>query len=112
MEKLKTEKQKAPKVKREKVKKVKVEKKKEIKSQPVVEYKKPHVSKRQAAYMEKKSRLATAGRQTKWAPVWVVMKKYGTGKRIHPSAVTARRRNWRRTKLDILPRKIRKWHMG
>lgn len=127
------EKQKTPKVKdgkQEKVKKVKVEKddkqeisrsnkvnfirkKKEFQIQPkIVDVKKPHVSKRQRGYMEKKSRLAVAGRQTKWAPVWVVLKKYGAGKRIHQSAVTARRRSWRRTKLDILPRKIRKWHMG
>ncbi|MCL5018790.1 MAG: hypothetical protein M1416_03455 [Candidatus Pacearchaeota archaeon] len=96
-----------------KEKKEKVSKKQKVQTQPkIVEYKKPHVSKRQAAYMEKKSRLAVAGRQTKWAPVWVVIKKYGMGKRIHPSAVTAYRRNWRRTKLDIRPRKIRKWHMG
>lgn len=93
--------------------KEKVSKKKQINVQPkVVEIMKPHVSKRQRAYMEKKSRLAVAGRQTKWAPVWVVMKKYGMGKRIHPSAVTKYRRSWRRTKLDIGPRRIRKWHLG
>ncbi len=107
--------EKTPKVKKEKpvkVKKVKVSKN-NIQVQPkIVEVKKPHVSKRQRGLMEKKSRLAVAGRQTKWAPVWVVMKKYGTGKRIHPSAITARRRSWRRTKLDIRPRKMRKWHLG
>ena len=53
-----------------------------------------------------------AGKQTKWAPIWVVLKKYGTGKRVHPSAVTAYRRSWRRTKLHIKPRKQRKSHMG
>jgi len=61
---------------------------------------------------EKKSKLAVRARQTKWAPVWVVLKKFGAGKRIHPSAVTAHRRSWRRTKLHIKPRKIRKWHLG
>lgn len=61
---------------------------------------------------EKKAQLARKGRQTKWAPVWVVLKKYGMGKRIHPSAVTARRRSWRRTKLHIKPRKQRKSHFG
>lgn len=61
---------------------------------------------------EKKVKLMKAGKQTKWAPIWVVLKKYGTGKRVHPSAVTAYRRSWRRTKLHIKPRKQRKSHMG
>ena len=61
---------------------------------------------------EKKAQLAVKGRQTKWAPVWAVLKKYGMGKRIHPSAMTARRRSWRRTKLHITPRKMRKSHFG
>jgi len=107
--------EKTPKIKKEKVAKVKKEKvsKKNVQVQhKVVEFKPVKVPKRQLALREKKSRLAVAGRQTKWAPVWVVMKKHGIGKRVHPSAVTARRRSWRRTKLDILPRKIRKWHMG
>ena len=61
---------------------------------------------------EKKVKLMKAGNQTKWAPVWVVLKKYGIGKRVHPSAVTRVRRSWRRSKLDIGPRKVRKWHLG
>jgi ribosomal protein L39E len=61
---------------------------------------------------DKKRKLMKAGKQTKWAPIWVVLKKYGTGKRVHPSAVTAYRRSWRRTKLHIKPRKQRKSHMG
>jgi ribosomal protein L39E len=77
-----------------------------------VEFKKPHVSKRQRGLDEKKAKLAVAARQTKWAPVWVVMKKYGAGKKIHPSATTRYKRSWRRTKLHITPRKIRKWHLG
>jgi len=77
-----------------------------------VEIKKAHVSKRQQGYDEKKSKLVVKGRQTKWAPVWVVMKKYGAGKKIHPSATTRYKRSWRRTKLHITPRKIRKWHLG
>lgn len=76
------------------------------------EFKKPHVSKRQFRKDDKKSKLAKAARQTYWAPVWAVMKKYGTGKKIHPSAMTAYKRSWRRTKLHIKPRKINKWHMG
>ena len=51
-------------------------------------------------------------RQTKWAPVWAVLKKYGPGKRVHPSSMTRVRRSWRRTKLHIKPRKQRKSHFG
>ncbi|MCF7910691.1 hypothetical protein K9L16_03400 [Candidatus Pacearchaeota archaeon] len=61
---------------------------------------------------EKKAKLAKKNRQTKWAPVWAVLKKYGIGKRVHPSAMTRHRRSWRRTKLHIKPRKIRKSHFG
>lgn len=77
-----------------------------------VEYKKPHVSKRQKGLDDKKATLAVKARQTKWAPVWVVMRKYGTGKRVHPSATTRYKRSWRKTKLHIKPRRIRKWHLG
>ncbi len=61
---------------------------------------------------DKKTKLAKAGRKTKWAPVWVVLKKYGAGKRVHPSAITRHRRNWRRTKLHIKPRRQKKSHFG
>ncbi len=61
---------------------------------------------------QKKITLAKKARQSKWAPVWVVLKKFGMGKRIHPSAITRHRRSWRRTKLHIKPRKIRKSHFG
>ncbi len=61
---------------------------------------------------QKKATLGKLGRRTKWAPVWVVLKKYGMGKRIHPSAITRQKRSWRRTKLKITPRKLRKSHMG
>jgi len=61
---------------------------------------------------QKKKTLVKKGRQTKWAPIWVVLKKYGIGKKIHPSATTKSRRSWRRTKLHIKPRKMRKSHMG
>jgi len=60
----------------------------------------------------KKAKLMKAGRQTKWAPVWVVLKKFGPGKKVHPSAITAKRRNWKRTKLHVKPRKQRKSHFG
>lgn len=61
---------------------------------------------------DKKAKLEKKQRQTKWAPVWVVLKKYGVGKRIHPSRMTRHRRSWRRTKLHIKPRKQRKSHFG
>lgn len=61
---------------------------------------------------EKKAKLVKKGRQTRWAPVWAVLKKYGIGKRIHASSMTRHRRSWRRTKLHIKPRKQRKSHFG
>lgn len=61
---------------------------------------------------QKKQTLAVKGRQTKWAPVWAVLKKFGMGKRVHPSAMTKYKRSWRRTKLKLTPRKMRKSYMG
>lgn len=114
---MKTEKKTLKTVKEEKKKvEKKVKSKKNIEPQKQInqiqEFKRPHVSRRQFGKDSKKAKLAKAARQTRWAPVWAVMKKYGTGKRIHPSAMTAYKRSWRRTKLHIKPRKINKWHMG
>ena len=61
---------------------------------------------------QKKVKLGVYGRQTKWAPFWAVIKKYGKGKRVHPSELTARRRHWRRTKLRVKPRRTPKSHSG
>ena len=61
---------------------------------------------------QKKIKLGVETRRTKWAPFWAVMKKYGKGKRKHPSEMTARRRHWRRIKLKIKPRKTPKSHLG
>jgi ribosomal protein L39E len=61
---------------------------------------------------QKKIKLAVHGRRTKWAPFWAVLKKYGMGKRVHPSRMTSVRRSWRRNKLKIKPRKVRKRHLG
>jgi ribosomal protein L39E len=61
---------------------------------------------------QKKQILTKKARQSRWAPVWAVLKKYGIGKRVHPSAMTHHRRSWRRTKLHIKPRKQRKSHFG
>lgn len=57
---------------------------------------------------QKKTRLAKQNRRTKWAPFWAVVKKYGKGKRVHPSYMTRVKRNWRRTKLRIKPYTDRK----
>ena len=59
-----------------------------------------------------KLKLAKAGKRTKWAPFWAVVKKYGQGKRVHPSQMTRVRRSWKRTKLRIKPRRMRKSHFG
>ena len=60
---------------------------------------------------QRKVKFGVAGRRTKWAPFWAVLKKYGVGKRVHPSRMTKVRRSWRRTKLKIKPRKVRKHHL-
>ena len=49
----------------------------------------------------KKRRLAKKRKQTRWAPFWTVPKKYGVGKRIHPSAHTVVKRSWRRTRTKV-----------
>ena len=63
-------------------------------------------------YKGKKEKLAVHGRRTKWAPIWAVLKRFGPGKRIHPSAMTRIKRSWRRTKLKVKPYKRRKSHFG
>lgn len=49
-------------------------------------------------HLSRKLRLAKYGRQTKWAPFWAVIRKFGTGRRVHPGRITAVKRSWRRTK--------------
>ena len=61
---------------------------------------------------KKKITLAKKGRQTKWAPVGIVLKKFGVGIRIHHSAIPTRRRSWRRNKVHIKPRRQQKSHFG
>ena len=60
--------------------------------------------------LSKKLKLGKEGRRTRWAPFWAVMEAYGKGKKMHPSRLTAVKRSWRRTKLKIKPRKIKKWY--
>jgi ribosomal protein L39E len=61
---------------------------------------------------QKKIKLGKHNRKTKWAPFWAVIKKNGSGKRVHPSQMTKHRRHWRRTKLRIKPRSTQKSHLG
>ena len=63
-------------------------------------------------YKGKKEKLTKLGRRTKWAPVWAVLRKFGAGKRVHPSAMTHQKRSWKRTKLHVKPGKRRKSHFG
>jgi ribosomal protein L39E len=63
-------------------------------------------------HYQKKVKLSVENKRTKWAPVWAVLRKFGVGKKVHPSEITARRRHWRRIKLNIKPRKIRNNHLG
>jgi ribosomal protein L39E len=70
------------------------------------------VSRKAKKRSSKKRHLERAKRQTKWAPFWTVMKKFGKGKRIHPSRITHVKRSWSRSKLKIKPRKTKKSYLG
>ncbi|MBL7051603.1 MAG: 50S ribosomal protein L39e [Nanoarchaeota archaeon] len=48
--------------------------------------------------LAKKLRLAKKGRQTRWAPFWLIPKVFGKGRRVHPGRITTVKRSWRRTK--------------
>lgn len=48
----------------------------------------------------KKQRLIKANKSTFWAPVFAVLKKFGKGKKVHPSQLS-RTRSWRRNKLKV-----------
>ena len=61
---------------------------------------------------KKKIKLAIHGRRTKWAPIWAVVRRFGAGKRIHPSQMTRIRRHWRQTKLKVKPRRTPRSHLG
>lgn len=63
-------------------------------------------------YTNKKRRLEKAGKQTSWAPFWAVLRKYGQGKKMHPSQITHVKRNWRNKRLKLKPRKMRKDFLG
>jgi ribosomal protein L39E len=71
-----------------------------------------NVKRNEKRKQQKKIKLSKANKRTKWAPVWAVIKKFGQGKRVHPSTLTSTRRSWRRTKLKIKPRKQNKPQLG
>jgi ribosomal protein L39E len=68
--------------------------------------------KKERRRFQKKVKLAKHGRRTKWAPFWAVVKKYGKGKRVHPSYMTRIKRSWRRTKLRVKPYTDRRRQFG
>jgi ribosomal protein L39E len=47
----------------------------------------------------KKIRLIKAQKQTKWAPFWLIPKVFGVGRKVHPSRLTRKKRNWRRNRV-------------
>ncbi len=63
-------------------------------------------------HYQKQVKLAVHGRRVKWAPVWAVVRKFGLGKKKHPSEITKIRRSWRTTKLKIKPRRQKKKQLG
>ena len=69
-------------------------------------------SKKMGKRYQKKIKLTKANRRTRWAPVWVILRKFGPGKRVHPSTITRNRRSWKRTKLKIKPRRQKKQQLG
>ena len=68
---------------------------------------------RKAKMMSSRKRhFDKAQAQTKWAPFWTVLKKFGKGKKVHPSAITHVKRHWRRSNLKIKPRTMKKSFLG
>ncbi len=51
--------------------------------------------------LAKKLRLAKKGRQTRWAPFWIIPKIYRPGRRVHPGRHTTVKRNWRRDNTKV-----------
>lgn len=70
------------------------------------------VSRKAKMASSKKRHLDHAKRQTKWAPFWTVLKKFGKGKKVHPSKITQIKRSWNNQSLKIKPRKMAKKHLG
>ncbi|MEM4605774.1 MAG: hypothetical protein QW103_01925 [Candidatus Pacearchaeota archaeon] len=60
----------------------------------------------------KKIHLEKFARQTKWAPFWAIVRKFGKGKKIHPAEITHIKRNWKIRKLNLKPKRIKKDYLG
>lgn len=56
---------------------------------------------------EFKIRLAKQNRRTRWAPIFAILRRFGLGKRIHPSEITRIRRYWRRRKIHPSKKRIK-----
>lgn len=52
-------------------------------------------------HFAKKKRLAKLGRQTRWAPFWIIPKVHGPSKRVHPGRHTEVKRSWKRGKTKV-----------
>lgn len=50
-------------------------------------------------HISRKKKLIKKGNQTRWAPFWTVLKKYGKGRKVHPGRHTRVKRNWRKIKI-------------
>jgi len=48
--------------------------------------------------LAKKLRLIKKGKQTRWAPIWIIPKINSGIKKIHPSRYTSIKRSWRKKK--------------
>jgi len=62
--------------------------------------------------LAQKLKLGTQGRKTRWAPYWAVLKKFGKGKRVHPSEITSNKRSWRRIKIKTSIKQKAKHRVG
>lgn len=54
-----------------------------------------------AIHPSKKKRLQKRASQTRWAPIWTVAKIYGKTRKVHPGRHTVKKRNWRRSKMQL-----------
>jgi len=51
-------------------------------------------------HLSRKKRLIKKGRQTRWAPFWLIPKVFGKGRKVHVGRLTKIKRNWRRNKTN------------
>ena len=65
-------------------------------------------------HYQKKIALGVHARRTRWAPIWVLVRKFGQSgaKYHHVSEITKHKRHWKQTKLKLKPRRATKKHLG